>query len=231
MWAALFSSPIPSIKNHTADIMPTWNRPDDWELWPYSDPNASQTFRRVFAWGDLLLGVVFAPFIYGRIFFHRNSPITDLRIRRTIRREYLLAAAVWSIFLTLIYVTNAWHVHSKGTVGPMWLAGFLQTGRKFTEHLGMSSLDPMLGTRTVLPSRWLLRLSSFFNFEIFVHGLHHRHPRAAYDTLKSRMQHYIGSNPNTSFPVYENYLSATRDMLPHLIHNPGCGGNASPPSS
>jgi len=45
------------------------NTPRDWELWPYSDPNASLGFRRVFVWFDLLCGIAAGPVIYGRIYF------------------------------------------------------------------------------------------------------------------------------------------------------------------
>ena len=71
--------------------MPYLNRPDDWELWPYSDPAASRPFRIVFAWCDLLLGFITTPYMYGRIFFHKNSPITAPPTRAAILKEYLLA--------------------------------------------------------------------------------------------------------------------------------------------
>ena len=52
------------------------NAPADWELWPYSDPKRSRTFRRVFVWIDLIFGQVTHALIYGRIYFHRNSPLS-----------------------------------------------------------------------------------------------------------------------------------------------------------
>jgi fatty acid desaturase len=33
------------------------NRPNDWELWPYSDPHCSRTFRRVFVFLDIWFGL------------------------------------------------------------------------------------------------------------------------------------------------------------------------------
>ena len=202
------------------------NQPGDWELWPYSDPTKSLRFRRTYAWFDLICGIVSSPIIYGRIYFHANSPIRQASIRRTIRYEYVGVAVFWLLVLSLIGLTNSWQVHLKGTFWPMMVAGFLQTGRKFTEHLGMSSFDPLQGTRTVLPSHLLLRFSSFLNFDIFVHGPHHRHPRAAHHTLQTRMGDYVCANPTGSFPVYRNYSRAVWDMLPHLFRNPACGINA-----
>ena len=46
------------------------------------------------------------------------------------------------------------------------IAGVLQTMRKLTEHLGMASYDPPLGTRAVIGQNWLTRLGSFMNFDI-----------------------------------------------------------------
>ena len=43
------------------------NTPRDWELWPYSDPQASLRFRRAFVWFDLFCGIAAGPLIYGRI--------------------------------------------------------------------------------------------------------------------------------------------------------------------
>jgi hypothetical protein len=107
----------------------------------------------------------------------------------------------------------------------------LQTLRKLTEHLGMASYDPMIGTRTVISENVITRLASFVNFDIFVHGPHHRHPRLAQNLLKEKMTDYITENPGTTYPVYRSYLSATRAMIPFLFRNPGIGVNvgAAPP--
>jgi fatty acid desaturase len=51
------------------------NRPEDWELWPYSDPTKSRAFRLGFAWFDLVLGILGAPIVYGRIYWHKDSPL------------------------------------------------------------------------------------------------------------------------------------------------------------
>lgn len=202
------------------------NTPRDWEMWPYSDPNASLAFRRVFVWFDLLLGVVAGPLIYGRIYFHRDSPIKSPEMRRTIRNEYLAIIALWGGIWTYTTLSGIWHLHLRGVLLPMYLAAVCQTGRKFTEHLGMGSFDPLLGTRTVLPRQWLLRLSSFLNFDIFIHGPHHRHPRIAHTTLETKLGEHQRQNPEAAFPTYERYWQATLAMLPCLIRNPGCGVNA-----
>jgi fatty acid desaturase len=206
------------------------NTPSDWELWPYNDPLCSRRFRRVFAWGDLFFGVVTSPLIYGRIYFHRNSPLKSPEIRRTIRREYLGMALFWGTVLALVAYFGAWRGLARTWIIPASLAGVMQTWRKFTEHLGMQSYEPLLGTRTVIGPNWGTRLASFLNFEIFVHGVHHRHPRLMHENLVPKMEHYVQANPGVQFPVFRSYWHAAEDMIPYLLRNPGCGMNVGAPS-
>jgi fatty acid desaturase len=202
------------------------NRPEDWELWPYADPRASLGFRRLFAWFDLFGGVAAGPLIYGRMFFHPRSPLKSPALRRAIRWEYLGIVALWGTIWAYTTWTGQWPRHARAVLLPMSIAAFLQTGRKFTEHLGMASFDPLLGTRTVVPRQWLLRLSSFLNFDIFVHGPHHRHPRLIHTTLQEKLEEYRRGNPGVAYPAFDRYWRATLDMLPSLVANPGCGVNA-----
>ena len=208
------------------------NRPNDWELWPYSNPNCSRTFRQVFVLFDILFGFVVAPFIYGRLYFHRNSPLKNPEARRAIAFEYGLIVLFWGFVLYRTASTNSWLHFIQVWMIPHLLAGILQTMRKLTEHLGMSSYDPMLGTRTVIGDNWVTRLGSFVNFDIFIHGPHHRHPRLAQNLLRGKMDEYLATNPDTNYPVYTSYWRATAVMLPFLFQNPGIGVNvgAAPPA-
>ena len=206
------------------------NTPRDWELWPYSDPKASLAFRRAFVWFDLFCGIIAGPIIYGRIYFHRDSPIKSPEIRRTIRNEYLAIAAVWGAIWLYVSLSHEWMAHLAVVIGPMYVAAVMQTFRKFTEHLGMASFDPLQGTRTVLPRKWLLRLSSFLNFDIFVHGPHHRHPRLTHNRLESKLDEYRDANPSIEYPTYTRYWKAMLAMAPSMVFNPGCGVNAGTPA-
>lgn len=200
------------------------NRPEDWELWPYSDPNCGRWFRRSFAVVDLLLGLVGSMIVYGRIYWCKNSPISS-ESRRTIRNEYLFAVIVWIMMSTWLTLSSNWLNFLQVWLIPAMIGGSIQNLRKFTEHLGMASYDPLLGTRTVCGTNWITRLSSFLNFDIFIHGPHHRHPRVAHTSLGTIMDDYVHSNPDRDFPVYGTYLQATLAMLPWLFRNPGVGMN------
>ncbi|MGQ0636705.1 MAG: fatty acid desaturase family protein [Planctomycetaceae bacterium] len=215
------------------------NTPADYELWPYSDPRTSRAFRRAFVWFDLLLGVVTAPYIYGRIYFV-NDPRLPPDVRRTIGREYLAVLAGWAAGIAAIVVAADQFGWSWSHFDPVWLlplvlSPMLNTGRKFVEHLGMTSPDPLLGTRTVLAGNPVSRLLSFFNFDIAIHGPHHRHPRAQHVELGARLEQYRQAHPQAAVPVFPSYTAAFRHLWPSLWKNPATGisdaGLTGPPPS
>jgi len=199
------------------------NRPVDWELWPYSDPNRSRTFRRIFAWLDILFGFVTSPLIYGRIFWSSKSPLSA-ESRRKIGWEYALSVLFWGAALLAVQHSGQWPQFGLAVLLPWWLAGVMQTLRKFTEHLGMRSFDPLEGTRTVHGGNLVTRICSYLNSDIFVHGPHHRSPLVTADELEAFATD-LRHQPR-ALPFYASYASAMRAMLPHLLRNPGCGENA-----
>jgi fatty acid desaturase len=108
---------------------------------------------------------------------------------------------------------------------PLWLAPVFGTLRKLTEHLGMSSYDPILGTRTVVGKNLVTRLCSYFNFELFVHGPHHRYPRTPHGRLVARLDEFRRERPENAVPLFGTYRAAFFDALPWLFRNPGVGVN------
>lgn len=201
------------------------NKPTDWELWPYSDPKAGIGFRRLYVWFDLLLGTIASIVSYGRIYWHRDSPITDPQLRRTIAREYAFAVFFWAVVVAAVAVTDSWGGFLRGWIIPTWVAGFFQSIRKFTEHLGMSSYDPLVGARTVVGQNWFTRMCTYLNFDIFVHGPHHRHPLVPHRTLKQKMQEYVEKQPELQYPMFRTYGGAILDTIPYMFRNPGVGMN------
>ena len=205
------------------------NTPEDWELWPYACPHASLGFRRAFAWFDIFGAALSAPIIYGRIYFSRNSPLSR-QARATITREYVALAAFWGVAAMIVMGLAMLNGVQLRRFDPVWLlplpvAGAFNTLRKFTEHLGMASYDPILGTRTVIGSNWITRWCSYFNFELFVHGPHHRFPRAPHNQLSARLNEYQRQRPDIVVPLFSTYFAALFDMLPCLLRNPGIGVN------
>lgn len=206
------------------------NKPVDWELWPYSDPQRSRLFRIAFAWLDLVAGFLTSPYIYGRIFWHRESPL-PAKARGAIAREYVAIVVFWTAALVAIGIYGQWTGFLRAWVLPWALAGVLQTGRKFTEHLGMSSYDPLRGTRTVYGGGLVTRICSYLNADIFIHGPHHRSPKVTADELHAFARSLQQRTDGEPLPFFPTYAAATRNMLPHLLWNPGVGENAGLPPS
>jgi fatty acid desaturase len=204
------------------------NTAADYELWPYSDPRCSLGFRRLFVWLDLFGGVITAPVIYTRIYF-----VNDVRLPKDARRQIsweLVATAVYfAVLLSLLAgwaVRTGWDWRSSDPVWllPLVLAPMFNTARKFIEHLGLGSTDPLLGTRTVLGGNLVSRLGSYFNFDLAIHGPHHRFPRAEYFELEQKF-HALRATHSTpeAIPVFSSYLAALWDVAPRLWTNPATG--------
>lgn len=206
------------------------NTPDDFELWPYCKPTRSLAFRRAFVVFDILGAVIANPIVYGRIYFVRNSPLSP-EARTAIGREYVAIAVFWATTLATVAALSLTGVIDLRRFDPLWLlpmpiAAAFNGFRKFTEHLGMASTDPILGTRTVLGSNWITRTCSYFNFNLDVHGPHHRFPRSPHFELESKFAEYRRKHPEAVIPIFPTYLAALLDTLRCLWRNPGVGVNA-----
>ncbi|MFQ5501137.1 MAG: fatty acid desaturase family protein [Phycisphaerae bacterium] len=199
------------------------NCPEDWELWPYCDPNKSLSFRRMFLFFDIFFGLWVGPVIYWRIFFAKNSPLTDPKIRRRITLEFLLIFTFWAGLLAAVAFYNAWWMFVKVYLIPAYVAGVVQTIRKLTEHLGLPEGDAMAGARTVLTDGPIGRAFSYTSFHIASHGLHHQYPQMPHENLEKAFK--IEEETNQDAPVFPSHFRAMLDMTRHLAH-PGIGVNA-----
>jgi fatty acid desaturase len=204
------------------------NTPADTELWPYCDPTWSRRSRQIFAWLDIVAALITTPIIYGRVAWMSNSRLRP-DVRRTIRREYLGILLVWTFVLSFIGIALVQGVLEASIFHPLWLAPLaisyaLNTIRKFTEHLGQASFDPVLGTRTVIGPGLVTRISSYFNFDIYIHGPHHRFPKAQHYELPQKLAELKSAHPQ-GMPIFPTYRAAMLDMLPSLLYNPAVGHN------
>ena len=203
------------------------NTPDDYELWPYSKPKFSITFRRIFAFLDLTIAVVTATIIYGRIFWRRDSPLSAEE-RRAVRWEYVGSIAFWCLVTAGIYALVETHVIARPDLtwwwfAPLVLASNWNTLRKMTEHVGLASTKPMYGTRTVVQSNPLSRLVSYANFDLNVHGPHHQNGKAKAYELPKVLETAIKREPECRELVFHSYFAVLRHTIPSIIRNPGVG--------
>lgn len=206
------------------------NSADDWELWPYGDPQKSRRFRRIFVWLDIVFAIVVTPAVYSRIYFVRSSRLPE-NVRRTIRNEYLGVLAFWSGVAAFVIVTFDAGVIEWQNFEPIWLlppalAASCNSLRKLTEHLGYPTGDPMLGTRTILAINPITRLFVYFDFDLAVHGPHHRFPKLDHARLRDAFDELQKENADKC-PLFNGYLSAFFDTLPWIVSNPAVGENVS----
>lgn len=205
------------------------NAADDYEMWPYCDPRFSRGFRIVFAWFDLLVAGIAVPLVYGRVYFSRFSTLSP-ELRRSIRNEYLILVLYWSCVIALGFALDRydvvdWRYTLLYVAGPMWVGSILNTLRKFVEHLGLASTDPLLGTRTILGGNLLTRMAAYVNFELCIHGPHHRYPKVRHEGLADTWEKCVQSRPEVERLKFRSFLAAFWDMLPALLLNPASGVN------
>ncbi len=198
------------------------NSPGDFELWPYTDPRMSLAFRRIFVFIDIIFGIITGPYIYGRMFWVKDSPIREPRVRRRIALEYVLMVVFWGALLSVVAYYNAWWQFLLAFVIPAWVTAVFQTLRKLTEHLGLPAGDALAGARTVVSESLLGRIRAWTSLHIEAHGLHHKYPQMPHENLERAVQK-IELSPEAR--IYPTYWHAFRDMLPHLLR-PGIGVNA-----
>lgn len=130
------------------------NTPLDFELWPYSDPRRGIWFRRAFVWFDILAGFIASPLINLRILIDPDSPITSAE-RRQLIIEYVYVSVFWEsvgIVLGVLQMNGTLQLSTRHLIciSPLLLAASANSMRKLIKHLGMSSYDPVEGTRTII---------------------------------------------------------------------------------
>ena len=94
------------------------------------------------------------------------------------------------------------------------------------DHVGTSSFDPFHGTRTVVGQTFITKFLSYFNFDLSIHGPHHRYPKLDHSLLKGRMTEIVDANPEQTYPIFPSFFSALVATLRTVSRNPGVGVNA-----
>lgn len=201
------------------------NTPDDWELWPYVDPQASVGFRRRFLWVDILLGMWMGPWIYGRYFWHEDSPMTDPKMRRQVWIEYGIIVAFWGSLIGAVAYFNVWGAFVMAYLVPGFITGIVQTMRKLIEHLGLPADSAVAGSRTIISKGPMARFVDWTSFHIAQHGLHHLFPQMPHENLKAAAEALPAERRGR---IFTSHWEALRDAWPHFAA-PGIGVNAPRP--
>lgn len=216
---------------------------DDPEFWPYNLPAVPRAVRIFYAWSELLGGWLVTPALYSfRTLAAFGSVPRTQRVRLVL--EWLLLLAFWGLLIWLVAVNDWWMPFIVAYVVPAWLAGSLQTFRKFIEHLGMFGENVFSMSRTVVHRSALGKIASRSQLHIDHHGTHHRWARipyfglpAATDTVLNAAGQTSGQEADdahagragdtrsssrqglapTDARFYPNHATAILEMLPSLL--------------
>ena len=193
----------------------------DEELWPFVHPRMSRGARVLAAFLELTMGILFTPFLFLRMFFRKGSPIRNRKLRRRIWMEFAIMALVWTVFLTTVEAFGLWKFFLWLHVIPAWLAGNMQSLRKYVEHVGLTGSTVNSSTRSIVAEGWMAKIVTFTLLHEPYHGVHHWRSGLPHPELP---QHTAALAPNTpdELPPFRTYRAALRDLFINLP-NPRVG--------
>jgi fatty acid desaturase len=187
----------------------------DEELWPFATPGTPRWLRRACAFLELTCGLVYTPCLFLRAFLRPGTVIRNPNVRRRIYLEFAAIAVFWVLHLVTAFVWDLWILLLLMYLAPAWLAGCVQSLRKYIEHMGVTGSTALSATRSVQPMSWIGRLVAFSLFNEPFHGIHHKYPRLPHETLPGFASILIPSRDG-EIPPFPNYRSALWSMLGSL---------------
>ncbi len=187
----------------------------DEELWPFVHPRMPRWKRVGAAILELTMGLLFTPFLFVRTFLRKDSPIRNRKLRRRIWIELAAAAAVWTAVLAAVAAVEAWKYFLWLYLLPGWLAGNMQSLRKYVEHVGLTGSTVNGSTRSIVAEGWLARFATFTLLHEPYHGVHHWRSGLPHAELP---QHTAALEPTApeERPPFRSYRAALLDLLVHL---------------
>jgi fatty acid desaturase len=188
----------------------------DEELWPFVLPRLPRWFRCLAAGSELIFGLIHTPMLFLRTFIRQGTIITNRNRRRRIWGELGLIGLVWAVVLAVVVYWNAWNYLVVMYVLPAGLAGFMQSLRKYIEHMGMAGDTVLSLTRSVVSPGLLGRFVAFTLFHEPYHGAHHKYAGLPHAVLPEFADHLEPRDPTERGP-FPTYRHALLDMLPALL--------------
>ncbi len=187
----------------------------DEELWPFVNVDSPRWVRRLVAVIELNAGMVFTPFLFGRMFFRKNSFVRNAKVRRKIWGEFFLMAVTWTAIIFLISRFHLWIYFLWLHVLPGIIAGNLQSWRKYIEHVGLSGHTARSATRSIIADTWLGRFLSVTLLHEPYHAVHHLHAGMPHHELPDHADLLKPSIKGDIAP-FPSYRSAIMHVLGNL---------------
>ena len=186
----------------------------DEELWPFVHPQTPRWIRVLAAFCELTAGIVFLPLLFLRIFLRAGSPIRSKKVRRRIWTELGLMLVVWIGVIAAVAHWDAWRYFLWMYLLPAFVAGNLQSWRKYIEHVGMTGSTVNSSTRSIVAHGWSGRFVAFTLLHEPYHGVHHLHMGLTHAELPHRAPELA---PQTADEIHP--FPSYRHALLHLLRN------------
>lgn len=187
----------------------------DEELWPFIHPDSPRWARILAAVLELTFGLFFLPVLFLRIFLRKNSPIRARRVRVRIWKELILMVVVWIAVLSAVAYFDVWKYFLWMYFLPAFVAGNLQSWRKYIEHVGMTGSTVNSSTRNIVADTWAGKVVAFTLLHEPFHGLHHMHAGIPHAELPPRAGELQPKTPEEKAP-FPSYTHALVDLLRSL---------------
>jgi fatty acid desaturase len=187
----------------------------DEELWPFVHPRMPRGARVLAAVIELTMGLLFTPGLFVRTFLRDGSPIRNRKLRRRIWREFAVMAVIWISILTAAAIFNAWKYLLWVYLIPAWLAGNMQSLRKYVEHVGLMGSTANSSTRSIVAEGWLAKFVNFTLLHEPYHGVHHWRSGLPHPELPG---HAAALEPKEEQerPPFRSFSAALYDLLCNL---------------
>lgn len=189
--------------------------PRDEEMWPFVNVEVPRWQRRLAAFGELTCGLFYTPLLLLRCFLRRGSPIANPKVRRRIWAELAGMVVTWTVILGTVAYFGVWLYFFVLYFCPAYLAGNMQSLRKYVEHMGLTGARILECTRTIVPRTMLARFVVWTLFDEPYHGVHHTLPRLPHFTLPEYSA-ILEPPTGAEIPPFPNYRTALWDMLASL---------------
>jgi fatty acid desaturase len=193
----------------------------DVELWPFVDPRQPLWWRRMAAFLELNFGFFYSPYLFWRVFFQRPSPVTNPRVRRRIWWELALIVVFWGTVLGFVAYFQAWLWFLCLYFIPAFIAGNLQSWRKYIEHVGLKGHTGPSATRSIIADTVPGRFVSLTLLHQPFHGVHHVKSSIPHDELPAYAELILLGEKGDTVP-FPNYRSAFADLI-KCLHDPRVG--------
>lgn len=187
----------------------------DLELWPFVDPQEPLWWRRLAAFLELNFGFFYTPLLFWRVFLQSPSPVTNKVVRKRIWRETAGMILLWGTALGLVAWFNVWNWFLVLYFIPAFIAGNMQSWRKYIEHVGLSGNTGRSATRSVIVETAPGRLVALSLLHQPLHGVHHVKSSIPYEELPDHVGLIEPQDHGDTVP-FPNYRSAFADLLSRL---------------